>query len=384
MNNELLNTLRYKSEGTDLDFKQAQYRFIGGSEEEKSELLKDILALANAWRDGTGYIVLGFRDRSPHPADVVGITGHIDDAQLQQFVNSKVKPKLTFRYEECIYEGKTVGIISVPKQARPFYLSNSYGKLKSNVVYVRRGSSTDEAEPPEACSMMGTDAGRGNLSVALSVLNPANDELPESFELRYLKIPTKLPNYESGRNGFGLGSVWRDNSRYWKELAEYIRVESSLINIQFVLTNHSSIELSNAKLEVRVNALDGQEFEMRPGTDLPNEPESQYSTLTMSLPDPVNFRDQQLTVDDGGKTTVCHVRFGSLLPSEERRASDTLALIPLGPGKLCLQFRILAAELSSPIEIERIVNTTGTVESPDLDRIQELSRDLWKQSANGK
>ncbi|MEO8121815.1 MAG: ATP-binding protein, partial [Rhodoferax sp.] len=145
MNNELLDTLRYKSEGTDLDFKQTQYRFIGGTEEDKGEMLKDILALANAWRDGTGYIVLGFKDRAPHPAEVVGIALHIDDAQMQQFVNSKVKPKLTFRYEERLYEGKTVGLITVPKQKRPFFLAHPYGKLKSNVVYVRRGSSTDEA-----------------------------------------------------------------------------------------------------------------------------------------------------------------------------------------------------------------------------------------------
>ena len=49
---ELLNMLRYKSEGTDIDFKSAQYRFTRGTEEEKSELLKDILAIANSWRDG--------------------------------------------------------------------------------------------------------------------------------------------------------------------------------------------------------------------------------------------------------------------------------------------------------------------------------------------
>ncbi|RTZ47447.1 hypothetical protein EKL30_00025 [Candidimonas sp. SYP-B2681] len=65
VNNELLDALRYKNEGTDLDFKIEQYRFAGGNDFEKSEMLKDILAMANAWRDGTGYILLGFKDTDP-------------------------------------------------------------------------------------------------------------------------------------------------------------------------------------------------------------------------------------------------------------------------------------------------------------------------------
>jgi hypothetical protein len=70
LTNELLTTLRYKSEGTDVDFKSAQYRFVNCNEDSKAEMLKDILAMANAWRDGPGYILLGFKDQRPHPAEV--------------------------------------------------------------------------------------------------------------------------------------------------------------------------------------------------------------------------------------------------------------------------------------------------------------------------
>lgn len=157
MDTTLLDALRFRSEGTDLDFKQAQYRFVQADEKDKAELLKDILAMANAWREGPGHILLGVRDARPQPAEVIGLNKHLDDAKLQQFVGSKIRPKLTFRYEECLYEGRAVGIISIPKQARPFYLQHPYGPLKSNVVYVRRGSSTDEAEPPGSCK----DGGRG-------------------------------------------------------------------------------------------------------------------------------------------------------------------------------------------------------------------------------
>ncbi len=164
---ELLSRLRYRSEGPDIDFKSAQYRFNGGSEVDKAEMLKDILAIANSWREGPGYILLGFKDNRPHPAEVVGIQDSIDDSRIQQFVNSKVKPKLTFSYEEHLYEGMTVGVITIPKQKRPFYITNAYGRLKSNVVYVRRGSSTDEAEPPEATAMAINDDGRKELKLGM-------------------------------------------------------------------------------------------------------------------------------------------------------------------------------------------------------------------------
>ena len=120
------------------------------------------------------------------------------DASIQQFVNSKVKPKLDFRYEERIYEGKAVGLITIPKQKRPFYLANAYGALKSNVVYVRRGISTDEAEPPEIAKMVAADMGRGNAKVELSILNAANEILPDEVVLRFLKFET-MPDY-SNRN----------------------------------------------------------------------------------------------------------------------------------------------------------------------------------------
>ena len=94
MNEQLLNSLRYKSEGTDIDFKSKQYGFAGANDFEKSEILKDILAMANAWREGPAYILLGFLEKRPHPAEVVGIDRNIDDSTLQEFVNSKADSNL--------------------------------------------------------------------------------------------------------------------------------------------------------------------------------------------------------------------------------------------------------------------------------------------------
>lgn len=386
MTDELLTALRYKSEGPDIDFKSAQYRFIGGSEDDKAEMLKDILAMANAWRDGTGYILLGFKDQRPHPAEVVGISQTIDDAKVQQFVHGKVKPKLTFRYEEQLYEGKTIGVISIPKQKRPFYLAHAYGKLKSNIVYVRRGSSTDEAEPPEITAMALADTGRGDMLVDLSVLTPDNDNLPDVFARRFLQFSEKFPDYESPRQASGpfgidiLPLMQRDNRHFWREYAEYVTVDEGLIQMQFVLLNRSEVQLSNAKLEVSVEPLTEQGFQMLAGYDLPGEPRMQWDPVysVRSLPEVMANQNRQLVVSNVGLIPVCHVRFGTLLPGEEGRSFDTLAIIPLGPGKLRLRFRILAAELAAPHESERTVEATGEVAQLDFEGFKTFVRELLR------
>lgn len=389
MSDEILNKLRYRSEGDDLDFKQAQYHFIDGNEVAKSEMLKDILAMANAWREGTGYIVLGFKDQRPHPAEVTGITGHIDDAQLQQFVNSKVKPKLTFRYEEHLYDGKTVGLISVPKQRRPFFIGNAYGKVKSNVVYVRRGSSTDEAEPTEAIAMASDDNGRGEMKVDLLTQTLDNTDLPHAFAHDYLRFIERLPDYEEPRPRNGpldiyVGtSIWHDNRDFWREIGEFIRIECAMIRMQFVLRNRSQVQLSNAKLEVMADPLDGQKLVMHEGDNLPEKPRSQWSQLHHNLPAVMRHRDPMLVVDDGGITPQCSVRFGTLLPGEQVRSTDSLALVPCGPGKLRLRFRILAAELAEPIESERILETTGEVLNLDLEGFQTFMAERTRSEVAG-
>src|SRR5664280_335870 len=154
MHDALFNRWLYESESDSLDFKRDQYKFIKGSDQEKSELLKDILSMANSWRKSDGYIVIGIEDKPEKPNVIYGINEHLDDAVIQQFVNGKVSGTCLFDYSTYTKESKTVGIIRIPVQKRPVYLTKNYGSLKSDTVYVRRGSSTDIAKPDEV-SMMG-------------------------------------------------------------------------------------------------------------------------------------------------------------------------------------------------------------------------------------
>jgi predicted HTH transcriptional regulator len=85
-------------ESETLDFKVAQYPFARASDEAKSELLKDILAFCNAFRRTDAHILIGVREKKSPPSEAVGITQHLSDSDLQQFVCSKTNraPKLAY------------------------------------------------------------------------------------------------------------------------------------------------------------------------------------------------------------------------------------------------------------------------------------------------
>ena len=62
MDLQLLESLLYQEESEALDFKIQQYPFSEATDEQKSELLKDILAFANAWRQTDAYILIGVQE----------------------------------------------------------------------------------------------------------------------------------------------------------------------------------------------------------------------------------------------------------------------------------------------------------------------------------
>src|SRR4051794_8375989 len=98
---QLFEELLYQEEGSSLDFKRDQYPFAGKTDEQKSELLKDILAFANSWRQGDAYILIGVDEVKGGRSIPVGISSHahIDDASLQQFVNHKTNRPISFSYK---------------------------------------------------------------------------------------------------------------------------------------------------------------------------------------------------------------------------------------------------------------------------------------------
>jgi hypothetical protein len=58
--------LLHEEQGATLDFMVEQYRFAKASDDDRSELLKDILGFANAWRRADAYILVVELHRALH------------------------------------------------------------------------------------------------------------------------------------------------------------------------------------------------------------------------------------------------------------------------------------------------------------------------------
>ena len=134
-------------EDPSLDFKREQYPFKKASASDKSELLKDVLAFTNAQRYRTAYILIGVEEVKIGQNVIVGTDDHWDDAELHQFINSKTNRAAIFDYFPHQIRDQQIGVLRIPLQVRPVYLTKGFGKLDPNVVYIRDGSTTRPASP---------------------------------------------------------------------------------------------------------------------------------------------------------------------------------------------------------------------------------------------
>ena len=395
LTDDQLEQLRYKGEGSDLDYKADRYPFASATEDAKSELLKDILAMANAHRDGTAYILIGFKENSPHPAEVVGVPaeGAIDDSRIQQFVNEKLESKLDFRYEERIFDGKHVAVLAIPKQPRPFYLKKPYGKLLKDTVYIRRGSSTGVASPREVAMMGASNTIRAPAKIDLELKGDDNLPLAQNFQLTFYGSSSPYPDYSTGNRSFESSfeltpfsfRTHEDNSDFWRDAAEHLFLQSRLITLRVKVTNRSEFALSGAKLEISASGPSEKSVELDLVDNLPEMPAPGWSMLDRSLRSMVPVARHvnyvpQMEVDTKEGHHICRVRLGSLLPGESAFGDEVLAVLPETTGPHLLKVRILAQELNPPLTFEHIFEVQGKSETLDLDGLKSLIYESIKET----
>lgn len=370
----LLDDLRYRGEGTDLDFKAERYPFALSTPEQKSELLKDILAMANGSRDGTAHILLGFKEDPPNPPIVVGLPdeGAIDDSRLQEFINSKTNTKLDFRYEERVFEGKRVGVISIPKQRRPFYLPKAHPGLEPNVVYVRRGSSTGRASPDEIARMGEVDNVRAEATVELMLETLDNAPWPQTFDREFLVFPEELPDYQLRTDDSGM-QIHIANRDYYRDSAEFLSCERRGVEIRVALENRSPFALTDVRLEVRCRAVEeGGSVELICFEDMPEKPQS--SRMIHDIPRSVYAPRvrPRVNVDARGGEQVMRIDLGTIRPGEKATADDDAVVLPGQPGAYRLTVRTLANELPTPLTHLREFRVDGPVSPCRVKEVRKM------------
>lgn len=372
MHPDLIDQLLFKDEGESLDFKAAQYAFAKVSDHQKAELLKDILAMANAWRDGPGHILIGFKENRPNRATVVGISDHLDDASLQQFVTQKVTPKLQFRYEEVLYEGKHVAVITIPKQKRAFWLTKDFGLLRANIVYVRRGSSTDQASPAEVQTMMNADAGKGAPRIELAALDREFNTFSKPVPRRFYTFEKRLPDFYTTTGPFDI-RPFPDNSDYWRELANFIAIHQSVVNVQFEISNFSDFALTETRIEI-TRADGSAPCDFLAPEDLPERPQESMRSHLLNLRLRSTVRSG-VQIEDHGREQCCVVNIGVLRPGQTMQPEGMLGIRFRAAGRVELRMRVLASELASPIEVRATIDAEGVGETLDFEGLRALEKE---------
>jgi len=258
IDNQLIESLLYEEEGVELDLKEEQYKFIKAIDDDKCELLKDVLAFANAWRRSDAFILVGVKDVKGGRSLIVGITDLLDDASIQQFINTKTNRPIIFSYQNLSFEGKKIAVIHIPIQQRPIYLKKDFGKLKSDTVYLRRGSSTAIADIDEI-SKMGTsphiEVGKPELDVFFA--NPSTRTRlsnRQSIKSLVLEIPPKssIPDYSSENNdSYGIGISPSTNYSYYKELAHFTKITKLVSPLFIAVGNTGSLTAQDVRIEIK-------------------------------------------------------------------------------------------------------------------------------------
>lgn len=129
-------------EGEYLDFKEDDYH-----KDNKEELIKDIVALANSHSDRNKYIIIGVIEDNNVCKGIKGIDKNTirDEAGFQQIVNTYIYENLIVNYNVVQIDGKDVLVIQIPvtnNANRPFMLKKQIGKWKENEILIRKGSMT--------------------------------------------------------------------------------------------------------------------------------------------------------------------------------------------------------------------------------------------------
>lgn len=303
MTNEQLEQLLYEEEGATLDFKRDQYAFQKASDEEKSELLKDIVGFANAWRRSDALILIGVKEVRGSRSIVHGVSEHLDDHSLQQFVNNVLNRPLQFCYEAREIDGKSVGVIRINSQRRPFYLKRDYGKLQKDKVYVRRGSSTSIDKPADLdeVASMGNDAAADlgtQASFDISLADPDKDQRMESpleVTSEYVRPPKEddIAAYVDKPHTIkGIGRTFEipaispldnlPNEDYYLEVARHHWFQRLFMSVRAEVKNTSTITANDVIAEIKSGDASG--FYLADYSCVPESPKRRRSFIEQRMP----------------------------------------------------------------------------------------------------
>lgn len=158
----IIDELIAEWETTSVEFKRELYT---NTADEKAELIKDVLALANTQASGQRFLIVGFDDKTrayhapPDPK--------INQEHVEQLMSQYTASVVDVRYTVVEYRAGLVGKLEVLRDPKklPYRVAKSIGdkkRIKEGDMFVRHGSLVEKPTPDElrAIEEEGKRAGR--------------------------------------------------------------------------------------------------------------------------------------------------------------------------------------------------------------------------------
>lgn len=353
-----LEVLLNEDEGPSLDFKRDQYSFREASNEKKAELLKDLLAFANAWRRAPAYILVGVDEVKGGRSIPVGVTEHLNDNELQQFVNSKTNRPVTFRYYSYLFNGTQLGILEIPLQERPRFLKQRYASLAAEKVFLHRGSSTAIADPDEVAKI-GASASLESRIAAVSLEwghSETRQRLGDSADLKVEVLDPILPASVVDPPTWPMGiAVGMCESDYGTKKAEYVYERGLHRPLVLVCVNAGQVPARGVVIKAKVPRSAGIRFDEYP----PDPPRESYlegviphlrSIASRAYPEIEAYKDHW----------ALKLELGTVLPGEAKWAERPVYLGADRSTLIELPVQVMAENIPVPIAQTLLVSVVAT------------------------
>lgn len=133
---ELDDLIRFENESSGLDFKAKQYA-------NNEDLLKDLIAMANANVTGDRHIIVGLKHLPDGSRKFWSInrTEFVDSATYHQLARENIEPEIHFDYSPYEFEGHLLGILRIYGcNDQPYMMRKDYGALRAGDAWIRKGT----------------------------------------------------------------------------------------------------------------------------------------------------------------------------------------------------------------------------------------------------
>jgi hypothetical protein len=398
MTTDLFVQLLDQPEGETLDFKRDQYKFVGMKDDNvRSELLKDVLAFANTPRVGEAFIIVGVKKHPGGRSDLVGIQpqtraeDHLDDAQVQQFVNQKANADVKFLYQEFDHAGKTFGVFRIPVtdiDGDGFrYVENDYGKVKKYHVYARQGSSTVVLTPDQLYRMGQASVVQPVPSFRIELVDPGSGDAIGTrveFETTYMVLPDQIPDVRPyvptvkfGGSEFAIGMAdFGCNTDCMREIGEYVHYANAFRSFQVRITNTGSVHATGVRLELTTADSEVRVWE---DDEVPDMPRTRRDIHIPKMSGIRRRGPDELTVAHE-RETLYRVTSGELdiQPGRSITLTPATHISSRSSRTVRVEGHLYGDALRKPVPVVFEFEFRVTEQTLTVDRLRELYRNLCK------